>query len=82
MAVRLTNVLITTQREKIRDGRSQAEEYRLAANLDVTEQNLTVKHQGWARRPQHGAQYGRTYLELYKKNIREMFEHGARVSMH
>ena len=34
MAVRLANVLITTQRVKIRDGRSQAEEYRLAANLE------------------------------------------------
>ena len=35
---------------KIRDGRSQAEEYDLAANLDISEQNLTLKHQGWARR--------------------------------
>jgi hypothetical protein len=64
-AVRLANVLITTQRVKIRDGRSQAEEY-LAANVDFTQQNLTLKHQGWVRRPQRGAQYGRTYLEPYK----------------
>ena len=65
---------------QIRDGRSQAKEYHPAANLDVTEQNFTVKHQGWARRPQHDAQYGRTYLEPYKKDIREMFDRGACVS--
>ena len=40
-AVRLS--MIATQRVKIRDGRSQAEEYDLAANLDISEQNLTLK---------------------------------------
>ena len=79
-AVRLASILITTQRVKIRDGRSQAEEYDLAANLDISEQNLTLKHQGWAQHTQRGAQYGRTYLEPYKKDIREMFDRGARVS--
>eukprot|EP00731_Ephydatia_muelleri_P034692 Em0072g10a len=35
---------------------------------------------GWARRPQRGAQYGRAYLEPYKKDIKRMFERGACVS--
>ena len=79
-AVHLANVLITTQRVKIRDGRSQAKECHLAANVDITQQNLTLKHRGWARHPQRGAQYGQTYVEPCKKDIRETFDCGACVS--
>ncbi|KAL5499738.1 hypothetical protein EMCRGX_G011197 [Ephydatia muelleri] len=35
---------------------------------------------GKARRPQRGAQYGRAYLEPYRKDIKKMFDQGARIS--
>ena len=42
-AVSLANVLVTTQRVKIRDVRSQTEEYNLTANLDITRTEFDCK---------------------------------------
>ena len=66
-AVRLASIVITNHSVSIRNGHSEMEEYNLAANLDISENNHNFKHQGWAKRPQRGAQYGRAYLEPYRK---------------
>ena len=79
-AVRLASILITNHSVNITNGHSEMEEYNLAAHLEISEKHHNHKHQGWARRPQRGAQYGRAYLESYKKDIKRMFERGARVS--
>ncbi|KAL5479633.1 hypothetical protein EMCRGX_G023182 [Ephydatia muelleri] len=79
-AVRLASILITNHSVNITNGHSEMEEYNLAAHLEISEKNHNHKHQGWAWRPQRGAQYGRAYLEPYKKDIKRMFERGARVS--
>ena len=79
-AVQLASILITNHSVNITNGHSEMEEYYLAAHLEISEKNHNHKHQGWARRPQRGAQYGRAYLEPYKKDIKRMFERGARVS--
>ena len=79
-AVRLASILITHHSVNITNGHSEMEEYNQAAHLEISEKNHNHKHQGWARHPQRGAQYGRAYLEPYKKDTKRMFERGARVS--
>ena len=62
----------------ITNGNSEMDEYNLAANLDISEKNLNHKHQGWAKR---GSVWSSIYLaELYRKDIKKMFDQGARVS--
>ena len=73
-AVRLASILITNHSVNITNGHSEMEEYNLAAHFEISEKNHNHKHQGWARRPQRGAQYGQAYLEPYTKDIKRMFE--------
>ena len=80
VAVRLANTVITTHSVNIKSGHLEMDEYKLAENLDISDANLNLKHQGWARRPQWGVQYGRSYLEPYKRDIKQMFDRGACVS--
>ena len=56
------------------------DEYNLAENVVTYDTNLNLKLQGWARHPQWGAQYGKSYLEPYKRDIKRMFDRGAGVS--
>ena len=52
IAVQLASIVITNHRGNIRNGHSEMEEFNLAANMDISENNHNLKHQGWARRPQ------------------------------
>ena len=80
VAVRLATTVIKTHSVNIKSGHLEMDEYKLAENVDISDANLNLKHEGWARHPQWGAQYGRSYLEPYKWDIKRMFDRGACVS--
>ena len=52
-AVRLASIVITNHCVNIRNGHSEIEEYNLATNLDISDNNVNLKHQGWARQGVH-----------------------------
>ena len=46
----------------------------------MTDRDYTWKQRGWAIRPPFGKQYGVTYIELYRNEVKELFFRGMSES--
>lgn len=66
--------LISTGIVKVRDGRVVMPEYKLSSNFGI--RSAQSKAQGGAWGPPRGSQYGKTCIEKYKDEIKEIFDRG------
>jgi len=81
VSVAVQNVvhILATNEVTIRDGHGSMEEYELAAGTKLSEFNAGFPR-GWARRPAHGEQYGKSFLGPYKADIKKFFDRGEENS--
>jgi hypothetical protein len=80
-AIAMAKAAITSGAANIRKAKDDMEEYNLASDWEVTDDEL-FRPQGWARRPsREDGMYGKLYItDQYREELQHMFDEGAQNS--